>query len=166
MNEKNKEQSSLDPESTARATKDVDASEAALPSGTGAGTSRAANISAAELDRLVEESTLKGTERGLLDHLEEEQKRERDEQSGQEQKPNPDAKSGGLPSYFESRRSKLSKQFTGMMDNLQSNVFVAGQRLNDLTGYSGIEALKKEIHNQGKLAALCREDKKKYRSRD
>ncbi|THC99819.1 hypothetical protein EYZ11_000749 [Aspergillus tanneri] len=34
------------------------------------------------------------------------------------------------------------------MDNLQSNIFVAGQRLNDLTGYSGIEALKKEIHSQ------------------
>jgi sensitive to high expression protein 9 len=114
----------------------------------------------------VEESTIKGTERGLLDHLEEEQKRERDEQSGQEQKPNSDAKSGGLPSYLESRRSKLSKQFTGMMDNLQSNVFVAGQRLNDLTGYSGIEALKKEIQNQGKLAvavviAPCAERKRK-----
>ncbi|KAI9928404.1 hypothetical protein ASPWEDRAFT_170596 [Aspergillus wentii DTO 134E9] len=62
---------------------------------------------------------------------------------------NPDgAESGGLPSYIESRRSKYSKQFTEMMDNLQSNVFVAGQRLNDLTGYSSIEALKKEIHFQ------------------
>lgn len=35
------------------------------------------------------------------------------------------------------------------MDNLQSNVFIAGQRLNDLTGYSGIETLKKEIEEQG-----------------
>ncbi|KAE8315467.1 sensitive to high expression protein 9-like protein, mitochondrial [Aspergillus transmontanensis] len=34
------------------------------------------------------------------------------------------------------------------MDNLQSNIFVAGQRLNDLTGYSSIEALKKDIHTQ------------------
>lgn len=59
------------------------------------------------------------------------------------------AQSGGLPSYLENRRSKLSKQFTNMMDNIQSNVFVAGQRLNDLTGYSGIEALKNEIHSQG-----------------
>ncbi|KAB8235791.1 putative mitochondrion biogenesis protein (She9) [Aspergillus alliaceus] len=54
----------------------------------------------------------------------------------------------GLPSYLENRRSQLSKQFTNMMDNLQSNVFVAGQRLNDLTGYSSIEALKKDIHTQ------------------
>ena len=57
--------------------------------------------------------------------------------------------SGGLPSYLESRRSKWSKQFDEAMDNLQSNVFVAGQRLNDLTGYSSIEALKNEIQFQG-----------------
>ncbi|KAL2865708.1 putative mitochondrion biogenesis protein (She9) [Aspergillus lucknowensis] len=55
---------------------------------------------------------------------------------------------GGLPSYIENRRSQLSKQFTTMMDNLQSNVFVAGQRLNDLTGYSSIEALKRSIYEQ------------------
>ena len=35
------------------------------------------------------------------------------------------------------------------MDHMQSNIFIAGQRLNDLTGYSGIEALKKDIENQG-----------------
>lgn len=58
-------------------------------------------------------------------------------------------RSGGLPSYLESRRSKWSKQFDTVMDNLQSNVFVAGQRLNDLTGYSSIETLKKDIHFQG-----------------
>jgi sensitive to high expression protein 9 len=57
--------------------------------------------------------------------------------------------SGGLPSYLESRRSKWSKQFDTIMDNLQSNVFVAGQRLNDLTGYSSIEALKNDIQFQG-----------------
>ncbi|KAJ6144987.1 hypothetical protein N7470_008882, partial [Penicillium chermesinum] len=53
---------------------------------------------------------------------------------------------GRLPSFLEERRSRISKQFTEMMDNLQGNVFVAGQRLNDLTGYSSIEALKNEIH--------------------
>jgi sensitive to high expression protein 9 len=40
-----------------------------------------------------------------------------------------------------------------MMDNLQSNVFVAGQRLNDLTGYTSIEALKRDIHEQGWFSA-------------
>ncbi|RJE18787.1 hypothetical protein PHISCL_08877 [Aspergillus sclerotialis] len=54
----------------------------------------------------------------------------------------------GLPSSVENRRSQWSRQFTTMMDNLQSNIFVAGQRLNDLTGYSAIETLKNEIHAQ------------------
>ncbi|KAL4950649.1 Mdm33 family-domain-containing protein [Aspergillus filifer] len=55
---------------------------------------------------------------------------------------------GGLPSYLENRRSQFAKQFSTVMDNLQSNVFVAGQRLNDLTGYSSIEALKRSIQEQ------------------
>ena len=55
-----------------------------------------------------------------------------------------------LPSHRESRRSHISKKFSHVMDNLQSNIFIAGQRLNDLTGYSGIEALKKEIEGQGR----------------
>jgi sensitive to high expression protein 9 len=63
-------------------------------------------------------------------------------------------KQAGLPSEAEERRSQLSKQLTGMMDNLQSNVFIAGQRLNDLTGYSAIEKLKREIEAQGKKLTL------------
>ena len=54
-----------------------------------------------------------------------------------------------LPSQEEGRRSHASKRFDHLMDNLQSNIFVAGQRLNDLTGYSGIEVLKKDITQQG-----------------
>ena len=54
-----------------------------------------------------------------------------------------------LPSKQEFRRSKTSRQLSHMMDNIQANIFVAGQRLNDLTGYSAIEALKKEIEGQG-----------------
>lgn len=54
-----------------------------------------------------------------------------------------------LPSAEEGRRSQISKRFTHLMDHLQSNIFIAGQRLNDLTGYSGIEALKKDIEQQG-----------------
>jgi hypothetical protein len=54
-----------------------------------------------------------------------------------------------LPSQEEGRRSHLSKRFNHVMDHLQSNIFIAGQRLNDLTGYSGIEALKKDIEEQG-----------------
>ena len=54
-----------------------------------------------------------------------------------------------LPSHEEGRRSQISKRFSHVMDQLQSNIFIAGQRLNDLTGYSGIETLKKEIEEQG-----------------
>lgn len=67
----------------------------------------------------------------------------------------------GLPSSMESRRPHWSKQFSSMMDNLQSNVFVAGQRLNDLTGYSSIEALKKDIHAQGTETVFRKLERKK-----
>lgn len=56
-----------------------------------------------------------------------------------------------LPSQEEGRRSHVSKRFTHLMDHLQSNIFIAGQRLNDLTGYSGIEVLKKDIKEQGNI---------------
>lgn len=148
------------------------ASSAGFPSEADAGTSQAANISASEINRLVEESTIQGAERGILDHLDAEKKREEAERTGQAQNSNSDAQSdgargdgeGGLPSYLEGRRSKMSKQFTTMMDNIQSNVFVAGQRLNDLTGYSGIEALKKEIQHQGKCMTAPRGQRERRRS--
>lgn len=50
-----------------------------------------------------------------------------------------------LPSDFSQRYSQMRKQFTHFMDNFQTHVFTASKRLNDLTGYSGIESLKKEI---------------------
>ncbi|KAJ5719207.1 hypothetical protein N7493_007662 [Penicillium malachiteum] len=162
LDERNKEKLSTDPQSSS-SSNDAAVPDARTPSELEAENSRAANFSAAAVDRSVDGSTIKGTERGLLDHLEAEQKREEEERAGTTQNLNSESErssgagagdgareggAGGLPSYLESRRSKLSKQFTTMMDNVQSNVFVAGQRLNDLTGYSGIEALKKEIHEQ------------------
>lgn len=42
------------------------------------------------------------------------------------------------------------------MDNVQSNIFTASQHLNDLTGYSGIEALKKSIEKQEELVFTTR----------
>lgn len=78
-----------------------------------------------------------------------------------ESHPRPDAEpkenlSDDLPSLTEGRRSNLSKRFSQVMDNLQSNVFVAGQRLNDLTGYSGIEAMKTSIEEQEQLVQTTR----------
>ncbi|KAJ5697391.1 hypothetical protein N7488_011075 [Penicillium malachiteum] len=162
LDEKNKEKLSTEPQGSS-SSNDAAVPDPRTPSELEAENSRATNFSAAAVDRSVDESTIKGTERGLLDHLEAEQKREEEERAGTTQNLNPESErssgagagdganeggAGGLPSYLEGRRSKLSKQFTTMMDNIQSNVFVAGQRLNDLTGYSGIEALKKEIHEQ------------------
>ena len=66
--------------------------------------------------------------------------------SNTEDKPRSD-----LPSQKEGRRSHLSKRFSRLMDDLQSNIFIAGQRLNDLTGYSGIETLKRDIEQQGRF---------------
>ncbi|ETS82384.1 hypothetical protein PFICI_04260 [Pestalotiopsis fici W106-1] len=50
-----------------------------------------------------------------------------------------------LPSHSESQRSGLSTAFTSFMDRAQSKLFLASQRINDLTGYSGIETLKNQI---------------------
>ena len=50
------------------------------------------------------------------------------------------------------------------MDNVQSNIFTASQRLNDLTGYSGIEALKKSIEAQEELVSTTRQAVKAARS--
>lgn len=78
------------------------------------------------------------------------------EQRGNNESKGEGSGNGSLPSYLENRRSQFAKQFGTMMDNLQSNVFVAGQRLNDLTGYSSIEALKQQIHAQGTHTLLQR----------
>ena len=47
-----------------------------------------------------------------------------------------------LPSTSEDRRSQLSARFSAWMDDLQSRAIHATQTINDLTGYSAIEAIK------------------------
>lgn len=51
----------------------------------------------------------------------------------------------GLPSEEAGRRLAVTKKFSQLMDRLQGNIFTASQRINDITGYSGIEALKNQI---------------------
>lgn len=55
-----------------------------------------------------------------------------------------------LPSEEESKRSALSKWMVENLDKLQTTIFTAGQTLNDFTGYSSIEKLKRSIEDQGK----------------
>ncbi|KAI1386235.1 Mdm33 family-domain-containing protein [Hypoxylon trugodes] len=50
-----------------------------------------------------------------------------------------------LPSTQNSRRSSLNRQLSAFMDRAQTTLFAASQRINDLTGYSGIETLKSQI---------------------
>ena len=71
---------------------------------------------------------------------------------------------GELPSHTESRRTDFSKRVSHLMDSLQANIFTASQRLNDLTGYSGIEALKKSIENQEELVSTTRQGVKAARA--
>ncbi|KAL2019851.1 hypothetical protein VTK56DRAFT_9113 [Thermocarpiscus australiensis] len=47
-----------------------------------------------------------------------------------------------LPSFTENHRHPLSARFSTFMDNLQSRALTASQKINDLTGYSAIEAIK------------------------
>lgn len=58
-----------------------------------------------------------------------------------------------LPSDAESARSDFSKSLTARIDKLQTSILFAGKRLNDLTGYSGIEKLKNQIEEQEQIVA-------------
>ena len=49
-----------------------------------------------------------------------------------------------LPSVSERRRGPLTQRFSNAMDTLQSRVLTASQKMNDLTGYTGIEDIKAE----------------------
>lgn len=56
-----------------------------------------------------------------------------------------------LPSTIENKRLGISKKFSTAMNDVQGALFVAGKRLNEVTGYAGIEQMKKAIESQGTL---------------
>ena len=68
----------------------------------------------------------------------------------------------------DSRRHALSARFSNLMDNFQSRVLVATQTINDLTGYSAIEAIKArnaQLEEQHSAAqARLREARRQYKS--
>ncbi|KAL6249351.1 sensitivity to high expression protein she9 [Rhinocladiella similis] len=70
-----------------------------------------------------------------------------------------------LPSDSSSRYSHIRRRFTDFMDNFQTHVFVASRRLNDLTGYSGIEELKHEIEHQELVVQESRRTVKEARAK-
>lgn len=63
-----------------------------------------------------------------------------------------------LPSESESQRSQISKWFTEKLDNLQTTVLTAGRKLNDITGYSAIETIRKEILVKEQELVTCRQE--------
>lgn len=63
-----------------------------------------------------------------------------------------------LPSASAQRRAVVTKKFSHLMDNLQSKLFVASQHINDLTGYSSIDAMKRQIiHDEAELVTAKEE---------
>lgn len=58
-----------------------------------------------------------------------------------------------LPSHSQSRRSDVSKRLQTFMDGMLAKAAVAGQRVNIYTGtdYSGIESLRQQIVDQGRM---------------
>lgn len=62
-----------------------------------------------------------------------------------------------LPSQVAARYSHMRSRVTSYMDNFQTHIFTASKRLNDLTGYSSIEALKRSIEDQENLVREARQ---------
>lgn len=63
-----------------------------------------------------------------------------------------------LPSEKESKSSSTQKWLNTNLDKLQMYIFTAGQTLNEFTGYSSINSLKKSIENQENLLNQLREE--------
>lgn len=61
-----------------------------------------------------------------------------------------------LPSHQERQRSNFEKRFAALMDELLPKIAVVTQKVNTYTGtdYSGVEALRREIQEQGMHGAL------------
>ncbi|RCI10642.1 hypothetical protein L249_4442 [Ophiocordyceps polyrhachis-furcata BCC 54312] len=62
-------------------------------------------------------------------------------------KNNSEAAESELPSAKDHRRSTLNRKLSNVMDDLQSRVLTASHTLNDITGYSAIEAIKMDNQN-------------------
>ncbi|KIW60132.1 hypothetical protein PV05_00373 [Exophiala xenobiotica] len=88
-----------------------------------------------------------------------------EETAAQKPQDQPASTDRSLPSDFSGRYSQMRKRFSDFMDNFQTHVFVASRRLNDLTGYSGIEELKNEIEHQESVVQGSRRAVKEARSR-
>lgn len=64
---------------------------------------------------------------------------------------------GNLPSQIEKTRSKMSKKLEEYLDSIQETILTATRALNDVTGYSAIEKLKKSIERLEEELLECKE---------
>jgi len=78
--------------------------------------------------------------------------------------PPPASENAPLPSQLAARYSHLRERFSYFMDNFQTHIFTASKRLNDLTGYSSIEQLKKDIEAQEHTVRAARQNVKDTRT--
>ncbi|KXX80771.1 Sensitive to high expression protein 9, mitochondrial [Madurella mycetomatis] len=90
------------------------------------------------------------------------------EPSSPESDPPSSSADRSLPSFTETHRHPWSARFSTFMDNLQSRALTATQTINDLTGYSAIEAIKsRNSQLEGELSAAqgrLREARQAYKS--
>lgn len=74
----------------------------------------------------------------------------------------------GLPSERERKRRQWSKKLDVYLDSLQETIFTATRALNDVTGYSSIQKLRKSIdmmeHNLEETKREVKSSKEKYNS--
>ncbi|KAJ1333705.1 sensitive to high expression protein 9 [Microdochium nivale] len=59
--------------------------------------------------------------------------------------PPPPREDPSLPSSIRSKTSPVAESISNFIDRAQTTLFTASQRINDLTGYSGIETLKDRV---------------------
>lgn len=71
---------------------------------------------------------------------------------------------GPLPSERDSRRSEWGRWVSEKLDQVQATLFTAGRTLNDITGYSSIERLKKAIEEQEHYLRECKQEARRHRS--
>ncbi|KAK5078247.1 sensitivity to high expression protein she9 [Lithohypha guttulata] len=77
--------------------------------------------------------------------------------------PTPRSARDQLPSQIAAGYSHLRGRFVDFMDNFQTHIFTASKRLNDLTGYSSIEQLKRDIEAQENAVRAARQHVKDSR---
>ena len=71
---------------------------------------------------------------------------------------------GGLPSQKARQQSEMAKKLAKYLDSVSDTIFTATRALNDVTGYSAIEKLKKSIEDQEVDLKQAKDNVKKFKA--